>query len=359
MKTSEIFTPISLDEVADAFISKTVLFRKGPSDRFRALFSMERLEQVLDAQRRSRSGSGSLSVRASFDHWHSLLTIAPNYAIRLYKAGATLCISELCIADQLLHDVALRARRDLRFLGTTDFRCYLSPHGDGFDTHFDMRISTTLQIEGRKRWRYSNEPALDWPHYQIFPGQLAPSEGPSKSVTNTQTYRDPSTCTFTEVELEPGDVLCLPAGIWHSARAVGHSLALNLAFEPQRHFWDFLGPMVLPSLMAESVWRQPPPVGVDRTATLPSSIKEYFDGRVDRLIAILNQLKKDDAALHRRWTELLDRPNNTQPNMVTVRPHQTYQRRVDRLRNGLDAMQAYYTALRAARSARGVHPRRD
>ena len=37
--------------------------------------------------------------------------------------------------------------------------------------------------------------------------------------------------TLEEVELRPGDVLYLPPGAWHEARARGSSLALTLAYE--------------------------------------------------------------------------------------------------------------------------------
>ena len=39
-------------------------------------------------------------------------------------------------------------------------KCYLSPRGYGFNAHFDAHIVTQLQIEGRKRWRYSVRPGV-------------------------------------------------------------------------------------------------------------------------------------------------------------------------------------------------------
>ena len=94
---------------------------------------------------------------------------------------------------------------------------------------------TTVQLEGTKRWRVSPTPGVPFPVDNAFldesgtiryngrtPGSLAAWERPAVD-------RD----AFVEVLLRPGDVLCLPAGTWHEAKAAGGpSLALNFSFSP-------------------------------------------------------------------------------------------------------------------------------
>ena len=111
-------------------------------------------------------------------------------------------------------------------------KCYLSPRGYGFNAHFDAHIVTQLQIEGRKRWRYSVRPGVVDPLDNGFADEGGEVRVIGRSPSELRSWERASVAdaTFEEVVLEPGDLLCLPPGTWHEAKAVERSLALNVAF---------------------------------------------------------------------------------------------------------------------------------
>jgi ribosomal protein L16 Arg81 hydroxylase len=197
-------------------------------------------------------------------------------------------------------------KRDLNFVGPASVRAYLSPNGQGFDMHFDARIATTLQIEGRKRWMFSKEVALTWPHYQVR--SVAGSLRADRPLQDWEKYRPPEDCSFEEVLLEPGDLLCLPAGCWHRAEADGSSLALNLAFGAPGGFWAILSPVLTSLLVMNKGWREPPPpVLASRTGhrDIPKNLMEFFDERIDELIEMLQSIRGDPEALREAWFRFL------------------------------------------------------
>src|SRR4029078_2728904 len=83
-----------------------------------------------------------------------------------------------------------------------------------------------LQVAGSKHWTVSHEPAVSSPPFNvIFP------PGRDRVVLPWITLDRPDVTDrerFMEVRLDPGDVLYIPAGGWHAARAEGSSLALTL-----------------------------------------------------------------------------------------------------------------------------------
>lgn len=297
---SYLLAPLSSKEFVSRFWGRQPLFIKGPKEKFHSLFSMDSLEESL-----AKADQKQVHVRASFDRGATHTEVAPSQAMAMYGTGATLCVQGLEAIEPRFESMIHRVARDLSFAGKCDVRVYLSPDGQGFDTHFDRRIATTLQIEGHKRWRYSREVALEWPHYQIDSTQMYPAD---RIVEGWERCKTPSECTFEEVTLEPGDLLCLPSGCWHSAQALGHSLAVNLAFE-SLGLWGVLAPVLGLLLVKERDWRCPPPLVLaqDREPdALPDLIQHYLSEKLAELIGLLENLRADRGALYETWTRCME-----------------------------------------------------
>ena len=150
--------------------------------------------------------------------------------------GATLCVTEIERRVPRLAYFIAAIKRQLGYPGKVSFSGYLSPPGVGFNWHFDGRIASTLQIEGTKRWRFSKRTAIDWPRGNgVLQTDGAGRYGDSDTVPREEWERlEPfDKKQITEVLLEPGDLLILPAGTWHDAcGGTTGSLALNLSFTP-------------------------------------------------------------------------------------------------------------------------------
>jgi ribosomal protein L16 Arg81 hydroxylase len=97
--------------------------------------------------------------------------------------------------------------------------------------HFDARIATAIQIEGRKKWRFANRPSIPWPIHNGIINDNGMIEWQFPPTAWEQQIKPVMALEWTEVVLEQGDFLCLPAGTLHQAKAVdGHSLSLNVNF---------------------------------------------------------------------------------------------------------------------------------
>jgi ribosomal protein L16 Arg81 hydroxylase len=105
--------------------------------------------------------------------------------------------------------------------------CYYSPDTRGYGLHFDTHPVWILQVAGSKHWTVSHEPAVVNPPFNvIFPPGRDRIKLPWITLDRPD-VTDPA--QFMDVQLDAGDVLYLPAGCWHAARAEGSSLALTVA----------------------------------------------------------------------------------------------------------------------------------
>ncbi len=229
--------------------AKKPLFVKGFADKYKGFFDGAAFIEAVANPGRTPADF----LRASFDkrvvaptpsplsapESASLtFTITPQQAGVLFDAGATLCITE--VESRVPHLAAFVAaiKRQLGYPGKIAFNAYASPAGAGFNWHFDGRIASTLQIEGTKRWRFSRRTAIDWPRGN----GIRQTDGSARYADPTipradWEHLDPlDEDEIITVLLEPGDLLILPAGLWHDAcGGPTGSVALNLAFLPISH----------------------------------------------------------------------------------------------------------------------------
>ena len=194
-------------------------------------------------------------------------------------------------------------------------KAYASPDGCGFNTHFDKGIATTLQIEGRKRWRYSTAPAVCCPtdNALVTPGGGVRYVGrTASSLASWERVEDVDQSSFEEVTLEPGDVLCLPAGTWHNAKAIGRSLALNLSFQPL-DFHGFLSFALGGLLKERAEWRRGLPLAYSDAASNgpPASLTAFFGDRLAELQQLLQDSELIERKLQDAWRELVARSATT------------------------------------------------
>ncbi len=303
MTLGAMLQPISLPQFTADYWGKVPLHISGNPTKFSSFYSLDEFHQTLKTAG-ARIGLPMPFTTVSFDHGrtHSRIDIAD--APKLMQAGGTVCVRDVSQLDDRLAHLAGAIKRRLQFVGRTDFRAYYSPDGQGYDLHFDARISTTLQISGKKRWRFSTEPAIAWPAYQFAAGGPFPE---SHSLPEWEQFKSPSECSFQEVILEPGDVLCLPAGVWHSAEALGHSFALNMAFGFERGFWPEFAQVVSRIVTASPIWREPPPPvvsGASQDSEAPEGFREYLRERIDDLVETLEELRESPWAINECWRQI-------------------------------------------------------
>jgi ribosomal protein L16 Arg81 hydroxylase len=160
------------------------------------------------------------------DGWNVETRIQPEQAAKMYRAGMTICASVLDETGSI-GPVISAYRSGITTAAPPHVNCYYSPDGRGYGLHFDTHPVWILQVAGSKHWTVSHEPAVvDPPFNVIFPPGRDRIKLPWITLDRPD-VTDPA--HFMDVRLDPGDVLYMPAGCWHAARAEGPSLALTVA----------------------------------------------------------------------------------------------------------------------------------
>jgi uncharacterized protein (DUF2237 family) len=299
----ELVSPISCEEFANSYFSRASLNTKGHSQKFDHIFSWGKLKQAL--LRGLKISDRRYNITASFTGGEDSgsprrMIEAQHYqVVELLNAGATICITNIHMADPFLARWAQAIRAQLNFTGTVGVNCYVSPDASGLPMHYDKRVATTLQIAGKKRWKFSTEPAKAWPDTsEVYEG------GP----VGKEVGKSPVDMEFREVELNPGDLLCLPAGTWHSARGVGFSLALNLYFAPRSLVDQFI-PLLQDFAALNENWRGGPPATMETIqGQMPKTVSDYMRERIDEFHKMALEAINQDA-LNVPWlTSLTDSP---------------------------------------------------
>ncbi len=233
LSLADLLAPVTPEQFATEYWGRRALHVTGPADRFAALIDDESFAAAL-ALGRSRVGvlhpaDPDEPLTAGYTQ-----TVGASEVDAAVAAGRTVCVTDLSNGSPALAALAETLRAQLGTVGPARFNAFLSPPGSGADLHIDARVTTSLQVQGRKEWWFGSRPAVDWPRSNV---QRLPTGEPVWMYPwcgsrPWEALAPVSRAGLEHVVLEPGDLLCLPAGTWHAARAVDRSFALNLSFSP-------------------------------------------------------------------------------------------------------------------------------
>jgi hypothetical protein len=306
---------------------RTPLFIPGTRQKVTGLFDGRAFWRALDNI--DLQGQASLaSIRAYF-HADSQLRLG--YARQVTAAGArvalsqgaTLCINVISAGDLRLQAFAEAVKKDLNYPGLVRFNAYWSPPSRGLPFHFDARITCSIQVQGSKLWWFSPRAAVDWPRGNADPSEKGHAIYHDLQLGNEPWERaDPAVHeNHRRVVLKPGDVLILPAGVWHRAEAGPRgSLALNLAFDPLTPL-EFLMEALASRLRSDPRWRALPPSLGGSNSTLPRSAARFLTARLAELRSALSGLDTRDPLLQQAWERhlLVRRPGGRKAHSSAIR----------------------------------------
>jgi ribosomal protein L16 Arg81 hydroxylase len=316
--------PVTPETFVHEYWGKLPLFVKGFPEKYTTLFDAEMFSRSIETPNpahvdflrasfdKKTSDGKSAAAKSPDELSSSAFRASTDQAVPLFDAGATLCASQIETRVPALAMFLAAIKRQLGYSGKVSFNSYLSPPGAGYNWHFDARVACTLQIEGTKRWRFSGYPAIPWPRANgsIRADGTAQYADPAVKQQSWEQLLPVDQTATTEVLLEPGDLLILPAGFWHEACGGSEgSLALNLTLSPISY--THLVRNLLDNLLtSEAAWRGPAPVlpdgalgGVD-----PDGIAA-ITAQLSRAAEVLQSLRGDSAAVIRVWAASVQNAN--------------------------------------------------
>ncbi|HLI95991.1 MAG TPA: cupin domain-containing protein [Candidatus Baltobacteraceae bacterium] len=315
-----LLAPVTPQEFVHEYWGKKPLYVKGFKDKYKGFFDAAMFSRALTApgavapdflrasfDRKTEAGTSAMP-NVPTEHRSSAFRANLDQAVALFDAGATLCVSQIETRAVSLAPFVAAIKRQLGYPCRVSFNAYLSPPGSGYNWHFDSRIASTLQIEGTKTWRFSNKPAMPWPRANgsIRADGVAQYADPNVTAQEWERLEPFDEKDTTEVLLEPGDLLILPAGIWHEAcGGTGGSLALNLAFTPIPYTM-LIGSVLDALLTPDPEWRSPTPLlpGANPGELDPQGVAT-ISAQLVRAAVALESLSGDSAAVVRIWQSMV------------------------------------------------------
>ncbi|MDN3578321.1 cupin domain-containing protein [Chitinimonas viridis] len=224
----------------------------GPMSRFAEIVEHPDFAGVESLLRSPLQGS----IRADYtrEDKRSEEDITPDRAIELYRAACTIYMTRLASEPILQWTRELDGALGL-LPGTTQVNAFASMPGRGLSWHWDPQELFILQLKGRKVWHVAPNDYIDWPTKS---GQAGAEKRPDIRMQLKDPQRPvESPKSWDTIEMEPGSVMFLPRGYWHTTENIDESL--HLVFQVKLLSWRDVFTFLFESVpqFYDVPWRQP------------------------------------------------------------------------------------------------------
>ncbi len=225
---ARLFSDQSPDAFLDGHWPDRHLVCHGPLERLGALAELEAFSN-LDVLLRTYRDKVRIALPDKRDE-HSSLQVDAMTAAALHRNGMALILNGVerffPLVDQWLHEL----RKELGLPLKCDPRSiiYVTPAGAGNSPHFDANANFIVQLRGTKRWRVAPNRHVPHPTDRWAMNETGLSEELQGYVDGPLPTELPDDAEV--FDLEPGSVLFVPRGAWHSTEADEDTLALNFTF---------------------------------------------------------------------------------------------------------------------------------
>ena len=223
---ADLIRPMTEEEFIVRLVQKEITYIFGAREQIESLVSLAEINEILESETltppRVRISRDDTPIPESLytDLESGQLCPAAVHNI-LRKGGASLVVDDIGPLIPRLSRLERAIERRLR--EKTSINAYLSlAKGGAFEAHYDNHDVLIVQVQGKKHW-------------QLFETcePFSTSIKPFRRGT-----RGPSDVTW-EKDLEPGEMLFIPRGVWHKA-SVNGGFSIHLTFTVvSRNGFDF------------------------------------------------------------------------------------------------------------------------
>lgn len=316
---SNLISPLSVEEFFQVYWEKKLLhLKRDQANFYDHILSIGDLDSYL--QREDLSPLGMLLAVSGNDidprKWtkeERLLNgtvktvVCPEKVLNNFYEGVTIIINSAQAGIPGLAEACRILEREFRFSFQSNI--YITPpNSQGFARHYDPHDILTLQIRGRKSWRfYDTEESL--------PTKLRPFRKEPELVA--------------EIQMQEGDLLYIPRGTVHEAFASESStIHLNFSFKP-RYGYHLLEDLAVIAELEDVFFRKTIPNGFAGEEERKKYIAEFAEKTLQLLEkhnseALLDKqaerfIENQKFALQNRFAESLELENLSENSSVSRR----------------------------------------
>ena len=140
-------------------------------------------------------------------------------------------------------------------LGQVESRCkaslFITPAGWTTEEHFDPNENFTIQLRGRKQWNIAPNDSIKHPVDRFTCSDTISSR--MSTYYAYETLTPPKVCC--SEDMDPGSMLYVPRGYWHSVNSLTESVSLNFCIMPETWI-SFLMPVIERLLLTNADLRE-------------------------------------------------------------------------------------------------------
>ena len=179
--------------------------------------------------------------------------VEPDQAKHLFQEGRGLYFDDPNKFSPLIREWLEAIKEDLGLSTLTYSRSliYAIANKRGTSPHFDQNINFILQISGTKKWKVAPNKHVENPMDRHTMGlDVEPELARYIQRPMPETFPEDAV----EFVLEPGSILFLPRGSWHTTEAMTDALSLNFTYSPPTWI-DLFTSAIRDRLVQSSKWR--------------------------------------------------------------------------------------------------------
>ena len=211
----------------ELFAMRELVVSHGPLERLPSFLRTGALDSIDSL---CRTYTGPVEIAAGSAEAGGQMPVSDAHAAGLLRLGLTVYFTEL---GRLLPASRAWARAIERALGLPQcvtLGAFANAAGSGLAVHHDRFDQLLIQVRGSKQFRHARNHYVERPDAQFSQSGPAPVEfGSSYRRGFPVTARALLEQGFDSVTLEPGSVLYLPSGLWHTTSdQAGESLSVSV-----------------------------------------------------------------------------------------------------------------------------------
>jgi 50S ribosomal protein L16 3-hydroxylase len=227
METSDlesIFSPISLSQFCDDYWPTRHYITHAAPERLSSLLTLPSLQGIDLA---CGANNDVQVIPEKIEKSGNENFIKSPEAMTYFNQGATLCVLNVGASIGELGEWIIRLSQALGVHCRTQCNAYLSPAGSGTPKHFDNHEVIVVQVIGQKEWVIAVNNEVEYPTVNYVAG-ASPTPELQSYWTPTDSMDMPEGSIT--VRMDPGSVLFMPRGLWHTTVATSDSLSLSIGF---------------------------------------------------------------------------------------------------------------------------------